>query len=285
MSDLPTASTSQRKKLTFAGALLARNVPNTRDCVTVLALTKGGATTAVVEVLKGVNAFVVTTNQAGNRASRETFGTRSNVTRAVLTLLGGEAFVSMTVVSVVTLVVVVVVVVVAVFATLAIALVIVITVSGFTRRLRWVRRVGRSRGRVATKRVVGPVPPIAALRGRGITGRLLVRGTAAESMVPRPVVGTVLAGRRAGRILWSSIGETAVFTTPPKTWVGTFRLLRVRRTYLNCPPPQLPPPARTKGRARAKRRTREMSDILKSNQTKDGVGAEDWKPTRGKRRK
>jgi len=205
--------------------LLAPNVPNTRDCVTVLALTKGGATTAVVKVLKGVNAFVVTTNQAGNRASRETFGTRSNVTRAVLTLLGGEAFVSMAVVSVVTLVVVVVVVmvvvVVVVVATLAIALVIVITVSGFTRRLRWVRRVGRSRGRVAAKRVVGPVPPIAALRRRGITGRLLVRGTAAESMVPRPVVGTVLAGRRAGRILWSSIRETAVFATPPELPAST----------------------------------------------------------------
>lgn len=189
-------------RIDFAGALLARNVPNARDGVAVLTLTKGGATTAVVKVLKGVNAFIVTTNQAGNRASREALGARGNVTRAVLTLLGGEAFVSVTVVVVI--------------ATLAIALVIVITVSGFTRRRRWVGRVGRGRGRVAAKRVVGPVPAVAALRGRGIAGWLLVRGTTAESVVPRPVVGTVLAGRWAGRITWSSIGKTAVFTTPPE---------------------------------------------------------------------
>lgn len=213
-------------RIDFAGALFARNVPNARDGVTVLTLTKGGATTAVVKVFQGVNAFVVTTNQAGNRASREAFGARGNVTRAVLTLLGGEAFVSVTVASVVTMVVLVVVVVVVVavvfvVVTLGIALVIVITVSGFTRRRRWVRRVGRGRGRVAAKSVVRPVPAVAALRRRRVAAWPAVRGTAAESVVPRPVVGTVLAGGWAGRITWSSIGKTAVFTTPPELPIPT----------------------------------------------------------------
>lgn len=181
-------------RIDFASALLTRNVPNARDGVTVLALTKGGATTAVVKVFKGVNAFVVTTDQAGYRASREAFGARGNVTRAVFTLLGVEAFVSFVA---------------------PVVLLIVITV-GFTRGGRWVRRGGRGRGRVAAKSVVGPVPVVAALRGRGIAGWLLVRSAAAESLVPRPVVGTVLTGRWAGRIPWSSIGKTAVFTTPPE---------------------------------------------------------------------
>lgn len=211
-------------RIDFAGALLASHVPNARNGVAVLALTEGGATTAVVEVVKGVNAFVVTTNQTGNRASRESLGAWSNITRAVLTLLGGKAFVAIAVVPVVTLVVVVVIitlVVVVVIVTLPVTFVIVITVSGFTRRGRWVRWVGRGRRRVATERVVGPVPAVAALRRRRIARWLLVRGTTAESMVPRPAVGTVLAGRWAGGIAWSSVGKTAVFTAPPELSAST----------------------------------------------------------------
>jgi len=180
-------------RIDLAGALLASNVPNAKDGVTVLALTVDSTTAAVVKIGKGVDALVITTNQARYGASRETLRASCNVTGAVLTLLGGEAFVPI--------------------AFLTIVLVI-ITVVGFTRRSRRVGRVSRGRGRVAAERVVGPRPVVTALGRSGVTGWLLVRSTAAQSLVPRPVVGAVFTGRRGRRIAWSSAGKTAVLTAP-----------------------------------------------------------------------
>lgn len=122
--------------------MLASDVPNARDGITVLALTESGASTAVVEVYKGVNALVVATDQAGNRASRETPRTRCNITRTVLALLCGKAFVLIGFV------------------------VITGRLSGFTRWSGWVGWVGMGWGRVAAERAVGPVPVVTALRGR-----------------------------------------------------------------------------------------------------------------------
>jgi len=121
-----------RARIDFASTLFASNIPNARNGVAVLALTESGTTTAVVEVDKGINTFVVTTNQARNRAGRETFRASGHVARTVLSLLSSEAFVPATVVVVVTPVVVVVV--------------IVVTgrLSGFARWFRWIGRVGRS---------------------------------------------------------------------------------------------------------------------------------------------
>lgn len=179
--------------------MLASNVPNARDGVTVLALTVDSTTTAVVKVGKGVDALVITTNQAGNRASRETLGASCNVTRAVLTLLGGEAFVPIAVLTIV---------------------LVIVTVFGFTRWSRRVGRVRRGRGGVAAEGVIGPVPVIMALGRSGVAGWLLVRSTAAQSLVPRPVTGAVFAGRRAGRIAWPTIGKTAVLTAPSESQVS-----------------------------------------------------------------
>jgi len=187
-------------RIDLAGALLASNVPNARDGVAVLALTVDSTTTAVVKVGEGVNALVITTNQARNRASREALRASCNVTGAVLTLLGSEAFVPLAVFTI---------------------LLVIVTVIGFTRRCGWVGRVGRGRGRVAAERVVGPLPVVVALRRGGVTGWLLVRSTAAQSLVPRPVVGAVFAGRRAGRIAWSSAGKTAVLTAPLELAMST----------------------------------------------------------------
>jgi len=58
-----------RARIDFASALLASNVPDAGNCVAVLALTEDGTTTAVIEVAKGINTLVVTTDQARDRAS------------------------------------------------------------------------------------------------------------------------------------------------------------------------------------------------------------------------
>jgi len=184
-----------RARINLASALLASDVPNARDGVAALALTKSSAATAVVEVDKGVNALVVTTDQAGKRASRETFGTRGKNTRTELALLGGKAFVLW-------------------------VFVVIIIISRFARWVGWVGRVGRGRGRVATERVVGPFPTVMALRGRGVIG-WLVRSTTAESVMPRPIAGAIFAGRWIGRVLWTSGGKTAVFTAPTELAAST----------------------------------------------------------------
>jgi len=189
--------------------LLAFDVPNARDSVTVLALTEGGTTTAVVEVGKGINALVVTTDQAGKRARRETFSARGNVTRTILALLGGKAFVPR-------LVLVVAVVVV----------VVVVIIPGFIRRSGWVGQVGIGWGRVTAETAIRPLPVSTALRGSGIIG-LEVRGTTPQSVVPRPVIGTVFAGRWIVRTSWSPVGKTAVFGLPPELITSTVSVVFV----------------------------------------------------------
>lgn len=183
-------SVTFRARVDFASALLASNVPDTRNGVTVLALTESGTTTAVVEVNKCINALVITTDQAGNRASGETLRARGNVTRTVLALLSVNAFAFMAL------------------------LVVIITgrLSGLRRCGRWLG-AGTGWGRVAAERVVGPVPTVTALRRGEITGRL-VRSTAAQSRVPRPAAGAVFVGRWTGRIAWTPVGKADVFAVP-----------------------------------------------------------------------
>ena len=190
------------RELTFTSALLTSHVPNARNGIAVLALTQSGATTAVVEVDQGINALVVTTNQAGNRASGETFRTRGNVPRAVLAFFSGKAFVFL-------------------------GFIIVVTgrLSGFTGGSGRVGWIGVGWGRVAAERAVGPFPVVTALRGRGVIG-WLVRSTTSQSIVPRPTVGAVFAGRWTGIIVWSSGGKTGVFTVPSKSQVSTHLLLQ-----------------------------------------------------------
>jgi len=162
--------------------LLAFDVPNARDSVTVLALTEGGTTTAVVEVGKGINALVVTTDQAGKRARRETFSARGNVTRTILALLGGKAFVPRLVL-VVAVVVVTIVVVTVVVIPVVVVVVVVVIIPGFIRRSGWVGQVGIGWGRVTAETAIRPLPVSTALRGSGIIG-LEVRGTTPQSVVP-----------------------------------------------------------------------------------------------------
>lgn len=200
--------------------MLAFDVPNARDSVTVLALTESGTTTAVVEVGKGINALVVTTDQAGKRARRETFSARGNVTRAILALLSDKAFVPRLV-----LVVTIVVVAIVVVAVVVIPVVVVV-IPGFIRRSRWVGQVGIGWGRVTAEAAIRPLPVGTALRGSGIIG-LEVRGTTPQSVIPRPVVGTVFAGRWIVRTSWSSVGKTAVFGLPPELITSTVSVVFV----------------------------------------------------------
>jgi len=205
--------------------LLAFDVPNARDSVTVLALTEGGTTTAVVEVGKGINALVVTTDQAGKRARRETFSARGNVTRTILALLGGKAFVPRLVL-VVAVVVVTIVVVTVVVIPVVVVVVVVVIIPGFIRRSGWVGQVGIGWGRVTAETAIRPLPVSTALRGSGIIG-LEVRGTTPQSVVPRPVIGTVFAGRWIVRTSWSPVGKTAVFGLPPELITSTVSVVFV----------------------------------------------------------
>jgi len=143
--------------------LLASNVPNARDGVTVLALIKSGATTTVVEVDKGINALIVTADEAGNRTSREALRARGNIARAVLALLSGEAFV----VARIPIATIRIVIIPIVFIPIVIALIGLVIVTRFIRWSGWVGRVGRG-WRVAAERIVGPLPVVVALRRRGI---------------------------------------------------------------------------------------------------------------------
>lgn len=93
-------------------------------------------------------------------------------------------------------------------------LVVIIAVIGLTRWSRRVGRVRRGRVRVAAERPVFPVPAIRALWRRGVAGWLLVRSTATEPVVPRPVTGTVLARGWLRSRGWSPLGKAAAFTGP-----------------------------------------------------------------------
>jgi len=170
--------------------LLAPNVPNARDGVAVLTLTEGGATTTVVEFNKGIDTLVITTNQASNRTSRETFGARGNAARAEFTLLEADI---KTLAMTTTLVVVV-----AALSSLAVILVIVaVGFSGSLGRSRGLGSCGSGWGFVAAEGTGRPVPALRALGRREGIG-WLVRSTAALSGVPRPVERTVSIGRWLG---------------------------------------------------------------------------------------
>ena len=182
--------------------MLAPNVPDARDGVAVLTFTKGCATTTVVEVGEGIDTLVITTNQAGDRASGETLGARSHIAVTEFTLLGSDALVVIT------------------LSTLVIIIAVIIT--GLSGGIGWLGGFGgrTGRGRVATKGAGAPIPVIATLRRReGIRG--LVRSTAALSSVPRPVVGTVGVGRWPGGVVGSASGKTDVLRVPPETRVST----------------------------------------------------------------
>lgn len=115
--------------------------------------------------------------------------------------------------------------------------------------------------RVATKGIVRPFPVVLALRRGGVVG-WLVRGTAAQSGVPRPVVRTVCVGRWTGRIARSPIGKAAVLTIPPKSYVSGFSSLEIEETDLNWLRPQSPLSARTNETDKTKRTMRVMNDIF-----------------------
>jgi len=206
----------RRQQLTFASTLLAPNVPNARDSVAVLTLTKGGATATVVEVSEGIDALVITTDQAGDGASRETLRARSNIAGTEFTLLGSDALVVVTTVATITAIVI------ATFTTLAVLVVVIVVIiglSGGPGRGRGFGGGGTGWGRVAAEGARAPVPASAALRRReGI--RWLVRSTAALSRVPRPVEGAVTAGRWVGGVPRSASGKADVLDVPPKTRVS-----------------------------------------------------------------
>jgi hypothetical protein len=86
-------SVTVRARIDLASTFLASNVPNASDGVAVRALTESGTTATVVEVDKGINALVITADQAGNRASRETLRARCKVAGAEVTLLGSSTLV------------------------------------------------------------------------------------------------------------------------------------------------------------------------------------------------
>jgi len=223
-----------------------------------LPLTEDGTTTAVIEVDKSIDTLVITTSQAGDRASRETCRARSNVAGAVFTLLDVSALVM----------VISAPAIVALAVTFATILLVVITIllSILSGSLGWSRRLdgsGRGRGRLAAEGAGAPVPTLGALRRREGT-RGLVRGTATLSVVPRPVEGTVGVGGWAVGVSGSSIRKTEVLSIPPKNQGSVHSCVCQRRgTYLNWPFPHESPPARTTGRAKTRRAMRAMSDISK----------------------
>jgi len=187
-------------RIDFASALVAANVPNTRDSVTVLTLIESGAAAAVVEVDDGIDTFVVTTNQTRDRASRKTLGARSDIAGAVLTLLEVNALV----------------LAIATIALTAVVLVIVTVLVGLSGGFRWSRGLGGGRSRrrlVATEGTGRPLPVPGTLGGREVL-RGLVGSTAALSSVPRPIEGAILVGRWFGGIAGSSLGKTEVFGDP-----------------------------------------------------------------------
>ena len=184
-----------RPKLTYAGSLLAPNVPDAGDSVAVLALAESRTTTTVIEVENSVNTLVITTNQASDRASRKALRARGNITGAVLTLLGIDTLVMVVVSIPVT--------------------VVVTTTVGVTRGSRGIVG-GRSRGgRFAAERTRVPAPTLTAL-GRRLGLRGAVGSTAALDGEPRPLVGAVSVGGWLGRVWRPSIGKTHVFGVPPK---------------------------------------------------------------------
>lgn len=107
-----------KQTLTFASASLASNVPDASEGVAVLPLTEGGTTTTVIKVNKGINTLVITTNQAGDRASRKTFRARSNIAGAVFAFLDIDTLVVTTTVALAAII--------AVTATIAILVIITI---------------------------------------------------------------------------------------------------------------------------------------------------------------
>jgi hypothetical protein len=208
-----------RASVDFASTLLAPDVPDSGDGVTVLALTKGGTTATVVEVDKGINTLVITTDQVDDRASRAALRARGNVAGAELTLLDPSTLVvviaarlSVLVISI--LAISILALSILALSILALSILVVITV-GF---LGWsgglgVGVVGAGWGRIAAKGAGAPVPALRALR-RWEGLRRLVRSTAALSRVPRPVEGAVNVGGRVSGIAWSSVGKTDVLGGP-----------------------------------------------------------------------
>jgi len=170
---VPGKNITIRARIDFATALLASDIPDTRDGVAVLALFENGTTTAVVEVDEGINTLVITASQAGDRASRESLRARGNIARAVFALLDISTLV--VAVAIATLVVVVATLVVA-------AAIVIVRLSGSLGRSRGLV-VGSSRGRVAAEGTAGPIPTLGALRRRKGTW-WLVRRAAASPIVP-----------------------------------------------------------------------------------------------------
>jgi len=190
--------------------LLASDIPNAKNGVAVLALAESGATTAVVEVNEGINTFVVTTNQAGDRASRESLGARGDIARAVFALL-----------DISTLVITVAVPTPIPTPTIA-TLVIIAVVTGLSRGLGWSGGLVGGRGwrTVATEGATSPAPAIRALRRRRVIW-WLVGSTAASSCVPRPVEGAVGVSGWGGGIVCSSVGKAHALGAPPEMTVST----------------------------------------------------------------
>jgi hypothetical protein len=188
--------------------LLASDIPNAKNGVTVLALAESGATTAVVEINEGINTFVVTTNQAGDRASRESLGARGDIARAVFALLDISTLV----------------ITVAVATTTIATLVIIIAVVTRLSRggLGWSGGLVGGRGwrRVATEGAASPAPAVRALRRRRVIW-WLVGSTAASSCVPRPVEGAVGVSGWGGGILCSSVGKAHALGAPPEMTAST----------------------------------------------------------------
>jgi len=187
-------SVTFRTRMDFASTLLACDVPNASDGVAVLALPESGTTTTVVEVGKGVDTLVITANQAGDRASRETLRARGNIARAVVTLLGTQALVMITA-AVSIMVTLATLAILVALSTLAILVIIAVFIrlSGSMGRSRGLGGGGTAWGRVAAEGAGAPVPVPRAL-GRWEGMWWLVRSTAALSSEPRPVEGAFSVG-------------------------------------------------------------------------------------------
>jgi hypothetical protein len=175
--------------------LLAANVPNARNRVTVLSFIEEGTTTAVVKVRHRVNTFIVTTGQRGDSTCYQTL--RANTDGA-----GAElSFIVATMSSVISST----------------------WVGGGSGGL-----VGRGGGVRATTTGVarvggfGPIPTVTTLRRWELMGWLM-RDTASLLRLPRPVGRALAALGRISRFGWSSIIKTAVLGLPSIDKMSEFR--------------------------------------------------------------
>lgn len=157
-------------KLTFARALLATNVPSAGNSITILTFTSDSTSTAVIEVRHNVDTFDIL-GETGGSTSSQTLRAKLSGTRAVFTLLV-SAVVSTIVSTIVSTVI----------ASTVIASVSTAVIGGGRRQMCGGGGCVRTT-RAARVSRIRPVPPVVALGGRKLAGRL-VRGATAFLRLP-----------------------------------------------------------------------------------------------------